>query len=160
MTLPSDPSSVPQARHFVLQTLDAWGHDEAGWAAAQIVSELASNCSLHARTEFEIRLVQRDEGLRLEVRDSSPGRVRPRRYSSSSTTGRGLRLVDDLAHSWGVDVQAGGKTVWVALRTAADGSDALEIDDDTDVEALLAAFGDDEPGPTARAAAADRLLAA
>ena len=146
-TLPCDPSSVPTARHFVLQTLTAWGHEDAGWAAAQIVSELASNCALHARTEFDVRLVQHDGGLRLEVRDSSPGRVRPRRYSSESTTGRGLRLVDDLCGSWGVDLHDGGKTVWVALQTAADTGGVGDVDDDLDVDALLAAFGDDEPGP-------------
>lgn len=147
MTLPSDPRSVPQARQFVVRHLEAWGCDEATWAAAQIVSELATNCALHARTEYDIRLVQDDTGLRLEVRDSSPARVRQRSYSSSSTTGRGLRLVDDLCRSWGVDLHTDGKTVWVALQTAAETSDTAEVADDVDLDLLLAAFDDDEAGP-------------
>ena len=150
-TLPCDPRSVPAARRFVLRTLTEWGHDEAGWAAAQIASELASNCALHARTEFDVRLVEGDGGLRLEVRDSSPGRVQQRRYSSESTTGRGLRLVDSLASAWGVDLHDGGKTVWVALRTAADLSDVGEDDADVDLDVLLASFGGDEPGRPERA---------
>jgi anti-sigma regulatory factor (Ser/Thr protein kinase) len=145
-TLPCDPSSVPAARHFVQRTLTAWGEDDAGWAASQIVSELASNCALHARTDFDVRLVQQEGRLRLEVRDSSPGRVQQRRYSNESTTGRGLRLVDDLAGSWGVELHDGGKTVWVALRTEAVLSDAGDLDDDVDLDVLLASFGDDDAG--------------
>ena len=147
-TLPCDPSSVPTARRFVLRTLTAWGHEDAGWAAAQIVSELASNCALHARTEFDVRLLQEDGQLRLEVRDSSPGRVQQRRYSDSSTTGRGLRLVESLAGDWGVDLHDDGKTVWVALRAAADSSDIGDVGDvesELDLDMLLASFGEDDP---------------
>ena len=160
-TLPCDPSSVPAARHFVQRTLTAWGQDDAGWAAAQIVSELASNCALHARTEFDVRLIEHAGQLRLEVRDSSPGRVQQRRYSSESTTGRGLRLVNDLAGSWGVDVQDGGKTVWVDLQTAADVGGLGELDEDVDLEGLLDAFGEDDLGPQpTRAAVRDLAVAA
>ena len=155
MTLPCDPSSVPTARRFVLRTLEAWGYDDAGWAAAQIVSELASNCALHARTEFDVRLVDQGGALRLEVRDGSPARVRPRRYSDSSTTGRGLRLVESLSRSWGVELSDPGKTVWVALQTGAEAGDALDLDDEVDLDALLDAFGEDDPEPTTTHAADD-----
>jgi anti-sigma regulatory factor (Ser/Thr protein kinase) len=161
VVLSSDPSSVREARHFVVQNLEAWGYDEASWAAAQIVSELASNCALHARTEFEVRLVQQDSALRLEVRDSSPARVQQRRYSAQSTTGRGLRLVDTLSRSWGVDVDDRGKTVWVALQTAADVSETGDLDEAVDLASLIAAFGDDDAGqrPTRAAALAWRVAA-
>ena len=148
MTLSCDPSSVPAARHFVVGTLEAWGYDDAGWAAAQIVSELASNCALHARTEFAVRLVREEDSLRLEVRDGSPARVQQRRYSDSSTTGRGLRLVESLSQSWGVEVGDPGKTVWVALHTAAETGDTVDLDADADLDALLEAFGDDDAGAT------------
>jgi hypothetical protein len=146
VTLSSDPSSVREARHFVVRNLQAWGHDEASWAAAQIVSELAGNCALHARTDFEVRLVEQGSALRLEVRDSSAARVQQRRYSAESTTGRGLRLVDTLCRSWGVDIDDRGKTVWVDLRRAADVSDTGELDDEVDLDALLSAFGDEDAG--------------
>jgi len=160
LTLPCDPSSVPAARHFVVRTLETWGYDDASWAAAQIVSELASNCSLHARTEFAVRLVEEGSALRLEVHDASPARVQQRRYSDSSTTGRGLRLVDSLAQAWGVEVDSAGKTVWVALETAADVSGTLDLDADADLDALLEAFGDDDAGHRPTHAADDTWLVA
>jgi anti-sigma regulatory factor (Ser/Thr protein kinase) len=148
LSLPCDPSSVPAARHFVLQTLTTWGCDDAAWAAAQIVSELAANCALHARTEFQVRLVSGPDGLRLEVQDSSPASVRPRHFSDQSTTGRGLRLVASLSRDWGVEPATSGKTVWVALDTGGDegtGDDDTEVD--VDLDALLSTFEDDnDPG--------------
>jgi anti-sigma regulatory factor (Ser/Thr protein kinase) len=153
LLLPSDASSVPAARHFVVATLSTWGLDGATWAMAQIVSELAANCALHARTDYTIRLVTSGDGLRLEVRDGSPARVRPRRYGFQATTGRGLRLVEALADAWGVDVAPGGKTVWVALPVGTGSTDEVQDDLDVDVEGLLAAFDDedDETGTSARA---------
>jgi hypothetical protein len=153
MLFPCDASSVPAARHFVVQTLTAWGSDDAAWAAAQVVSELAGNCSLHARTDFSVRLLREGEALRLEVRDGSPARVRPRRYGARSTTGRGLRLVESLADSWGVDTSPLGKTVWVALRAGGAASAWSAGDADVDVDLLLAAFPDDDEGASARACA-------
>jgi anti-sigma regulatory factor (Ser/Thr protein kinase) len=155
VTLPSDPSSVPAARHFVVATLEEWGYGDAAWAAAQIVSELAGNCALHARTEFDVRLVQQAGGLRLEVHDSSAARVQQRHYSESSTTGRGLRLVDSLSRSWGVDVADPGKTVWVALHAAAEAGDTQDLNADLDLDALLEVFGDDDLDQPATRATGD-----
>jgi hypothetical protein len=145
LLLPCDASSVPAARHFVVATLTTWGFDAAAWVAAQIVSELAANCSLHARTDYTVRLVNTGDSLRLEVRDGSPARIRPRRYGSQATTGRGLRLVETLADTWGVDVVAGGKTVWVALPVGAGATDEVpaELDLDVDLDSLLATFEDE-----------------
>jgi hypothetical protein len=155
MLFPCDASSVPAARHFVVQTLTAWGSDDAAWAAAQVVSELAGNCSLHARTDFTVRLLGEGAALRLEVRDGSPGSVRPRRYGARSTTGRGLRLVESLADSWGVEASPLGKTVWVTLRAGGEAS-AWSLDEgldegQMDVDALLAAFPDEGEGASAQA---------
>ena len=144
VTLPGDASSVPAARRFVTSTLEAWGYDDISWTAQQIVSELAGNCALHARTEYSIRLVDGADGLRLEVQDQSKARVQPRRYSRESTTGRGLRLVEHLADAWGVEPATDGKTVWVTLRSGRAGTSGDEEDVDLDVDALLAAFDDDD----------------
>jgi anti-sigma regulatory factor (Ser/Thr protein kinase) len=161
LLLPCDASSVPAARHFVVATLTKWGFDGAAWAAAQIVSELAANCSLHARTDYTVRLVHQDDTLRLEVRDGSPARVRPRRYGAQSTTGRGLRLVETLADTWGVVVAPGGKTVWVALPVGADPGNGLAIELEVDVDSLLATFTDEEEDGTGiRAALLPHLRAA
>ena len=159
LNLHGEASSVPVARRFVTQTLADWGHEESAWAAAQIVSELAGNCALHARTDFCVRLVLTDSGVRLEVQDASLGRVQPRQYSAQSTTGRGLQLVETLAQRWGVDPDESGKTVWVALDIADGTGDRSDDEaDDVDVDALLAAFDEDAPD-AATAWATDRIAA-
>ena len=160
MTLAGDASSVPTARRFVTSTLEAWGHHELAWTAAQIISELAGNCALHARTEYSVRLIDGPDGLRLEVQDGSPARVQPRRYSREATTGRGLRLVEHLAQTWGVEMDTDGKTVWVSLRdprTSSSGDEDV-AEADLDVDALLAAFDDDDDSDRATASCADPIL--
>lgn len=144
LTLPGAQSSVPTARHFVEQILTSWGHAEQGWAAALLVSELSANCTLHARTGFTVRVEVDDEAVRLQVTDGSSRAPAVRDYGTAATTGRGLRLVDELASDWGVDLHDDGKTVWAVLR-AARTSPAGHDEEDLDVDALLAAFGDDDP---------------
>jgi len=113
-----DPSSIPGARHWVRATLASWGLDAARWTAAQVVSELATNCTLHARSPFTVRLAEDDGGVRLEIDDDSPVSLRALQYSATSTTGRGLFIVDSLATQWGVSPREGGKTVWALLPVA------------------------------------------
>jgi anti-sigma regulatory factor (Ser/Thr protein kinase) len=133
-TLPGVKSSVPTARRFAEQVLAGWGHPDAGWTAAQVISELATNCALHARTAFTVTVTAGAEEIRLEVQDGSPAAVQPRSYSETSTTGRGLRMVQQLATDWGVSIGEGGKTVWVLL-----GIDGAP-EDERDLDALLDAF--------------------
>lgn len=144
VTLPGAPSSVPTARRFVESTLSSWGRPEQSWTAALLVSELSANCTLHARTEFTVRVELQEEQVRLQVTDGSLRAPAVRDYGTTATTGRGLQLVAELSNDWGVDLHDDGKTVWVLLRQAesAPGHDA---EDDLDVDALLAAFGDDDP---------------
>lgn len=144
VTLPGAPSSVPTARRFVESILTSWGRPETGWTAALLVSELSANCTLHARTDFTVRVELQEEQVRLQVTDGSLRAPAVRDYGTTATTGRGLRLVAELSHDWGVDLHDDGKTVWALLRqeqTAPGDAD----EEDLDVDALLAAFGDDEP---------------
>ncbi|MCZ9336581.1 ATP-binding protein, partial [Streptomyces sp. TRM76130] len=46
--------------------------------------------------------------LRLEVSDAGPGRPEIRTPDDEETGGRGLLLVDALAHRWGVEERAYG----------------------------------------------------
>lgn len=136
--LPGVSSSVPTARHFVESLLTAWDSPDLAWTGALVVSELAANCALHARTPFSVRVEQQSAGrVRVEVADASPRVPQQRAYGLDATTGRGLRLVDQLSASWGVDTAPDGKTVWVEL------SDAARVDATANEEALLAAYGDD-----------------
>jgi anti-sigma regulatory factor (Ser/Thr protein kinase) len=142
VTLPAAVSSVPTARHFVESILSGWGLSDLSWPATLIVSELAANAALHARGEdFSIRIRSEIDCVRLEVTDGSLRLPQQRAYSADATTGRGLRLVAELAAEWGVTPSATGKTVWVVLRAADPG---LVGDDEIDVDALLDAFSDDD----------------
>lgn len=142
VTLPADVSSVPTARHFVESILSAWGLRELGWVSTMVVSELAANAALHARGDnFSIRVSTEADGIRLEVDDSSLRLPQQRSYSQDATTGRGLKLVSELAQEWGVDATDSGKTVWALLRSDVAGADDA---DDVDADALLATFRDDD----------------
>ena len=71
---------------------------------------------MHARSAPRLELSLAAGGLRVEVEDDDPTRpgpvvdVRP-----GAGSGRGLRLVDQLSDSWGVDAADPGKVVWFAL---------------------------------------------
>lgn len=121
LALPGVTASVPAARRFVRETLTAWQLGTLVEQAALVVSELATNAVLHARSELVVRLATDGSGgLRVEVLDGSANVPHPRSYGEASTTGRGLGIVRDLARAWGVDEQPGrdGKVVWAELSGA------------------------------------------
>lgn len=141
VTLPAAVSSVPTARHFSESILSGWGLSELAWTATLIVSELSANAALHARGDaFTIQIWTIDGGIRIEVGDGSLRLPQQRSYSSDATTGRGLRLVAELATAWGVSRTADGKTVWAELQSAQRSGRGR---DEEDVSALLDAFVDD-----------------
>ena len=164
VTLPSTAASVPTARRFVESVLLGWGLDRLSWDAAMIVSELTSNVALHAGGRaFTVRVSSRPDGsVRLEVSDGSVRLPQQRTHSTTATTGRGLRIVSDLADDWGAVAGVGGKTVWVELGSPDMRGSGRENDVEVDLDQLLADLGpqdEDLQGPAlaARDAAAARL---
>ena len=86
-----------------------------------LVSELIANsvehsgCAREQLISLEVSVI--DERLRVEVSDPGPGFDLPRRPSHQpweAEYGRGLLIVDSLAHSWGVS-QGERSTVWFEL---------------------------------------------
>jgi anti-sigma regulatory factor (Ser/Thr protein kinase) len=78
-----------------------------------VVSELATNAMVHAKTPFLVTLCAFEESVRLEVLDG--GQSGPVQYAAQTleTSGRGVAIVDDLARAWGVTGNtSGGKFVW------------------------------------------------
>jgi anti-sigma regulatory factor (Ser/Thr protein kinase) len=128
-----DQSSVPRARRFCSDTLTGWGLEEQAWAASQVISELATNAVLHARTPFTVTVVEQAGRVRLEVSDGSRRHVQERRYGTDATTGRGLRIVEQMCREWGVVPDTSGKTVWAEIDSGASGY----------ADALLGSFLDD-----------------
>ncbi|UQX11166.1 MEDS domain-containing protein [Candidatus Mycobacterium methanotrophicum] len=108
-------ASVPAARHFTLDTLTSWRLSRIGDDAALIVTELAANAVVHAKSAFRVAMSRSPSGLRLAVEDADLSRPQPRRADPKDLSGRGMALVAGLAEEWGCDVYAGGKTVWVDI---------------------------------------------
>jgi hypothetical protein len=114
LTFPAGLGSVSEARHFLTATLAAWGTDGYDMGAQVVVTELAANAALHARSGYQVRLQLEETHLVVEVHDAVADLPRIRSVSPGSTTGRGLRLVEELSLTWGALAHEGtpGKVVW------------------------------------------------
>lgn len=86
--------------------------------AVLLVSELVTNAVLHARSPFRVLVEPRAEAIRVEVHDGSPVPPRMHMFAPTSATGRGLRLLDRLAQTWGVTPMSDGKCVWFEVGPA------------------------------------------
>ena len=117
LQLPPDHAAAARARHFVSDTMRAWGCDDAIPDAELLVSELVTNAVLHARSATRLTIERDGATLRFSVYDESPTRPRLRDYGPEAVTGRGLLLVDRIARRWGVDPEAPGKRVWFEVPT-------------------------------------------
>ena len=109
------------ARAYVHDLLDYWRPALSGQEvidrAELLADELVTNAAVHARTPLRLLLELRGDLLHISVHDQSPRLLRLVPHDPEGETGRGLRLVEDLATSWGVRPRPdGGKVVWCVLR--------------------------------------------
>lgn len=110
--------SVGRARRFASATLRRWGvGPDVIDTCTLLVSELATNAVLHARTPFTVRIT-RSRRVRVEVRDDDPRLPRPLDYSAHATSGRGLHLVASLSVAAGAEPRGSGKAMWFELDGA------------------------------------------
>lgn len=108
------PSEVVGARRFVTAALTSWGIEEDD--VPLMVSELATNAVIHARSEFEITLDFLRGRLRVEVTDLNTRLPVVTSVPPDAESGRGLFLIRALSASWGVEWrQDAGKTVWFEI---------------------------------------------
>jgi anti-sigma regulatory factor (Ser/Thr protein kinase) len=78
------------------------------------VSELVTNVMVHGSAPGELRITVFADRVRVDVDDHSP--EPPRLLTTGAAIGgRGLRIVDTLASSWGHHPRGEGKTVWAEL---------------------------------------------
>jgi anti-sigma regulatory factor (Ser/Thr protein kinase) len=91
--------------------------------AGLMVSELVTNALIHGRGAITIRITPGLEDLTIEVADEGHGKVRIT-PDPGALGGWGLRVVDELADTWGAS--NGSTRVWFRLRlgrpAAGDGS--------------------------------------
>ncbi|MBV8965339.1 MAG: MEDS domain-containing protein [Mycobacteriaceae bacterium] len=110
------PAAVFAARLFTVDTLTDWGLSQMTDDAALIVTELAANAVVHAKSAFRVVISRTPSGVRLAVDDAAHARPQLRHAGPHDITGRGVALVATIAHQWGSDVFPGGKTVWADVR--------------------------------------------
>lgn len=113
ITLGDELVGASQARAFVRGRLAQ--HDLARLTddVELVVTELATNATVHAHTVFTVSLHAFDGTLLLAVEDGS--RDWPTRTFAAAdldTHGRGLAIVDLLSRDWGMDPLFAGKSVW------------------------------------------------
>ncbi|PWI45699.1 SpoIIE family protein phosphatase [Streptomyces sp. ICBB 8177] len=115
LPLTGDVTLAGQARHFTRGTLEGWGLLPLADIAELLVSELVTNALRHAGPPRQLRLF-RDRTLTVEVADA--GRQIPtlRPIDEDLESGRGMYLVNELAHRWGSRTTRHGKVVWFELE--------------------------------------------
>jgi hypothetical protein len=102
------------ARHFAVGALPRLGAADLADDAALVVTELAANAIVHARSGFTVDLAARPGVLRISVQDASPA---PAAAALPAAPLHGLGAVDALASRWGVEpLGPAAKAVWVELR--------------------------------------------
>ncbi len=111
---PCRAESVAAARQFVTDALQSRSR-ELVEAAKLMTSELATNCVLYARSDFEVAVHDSPREIRVEVSDSGQGQPTLRSPTPQEHSGRGLRIVQELSDSWGTIPAANGKLVWFTL---------------------------------------------
>lgn len=114
------PGSVAEARAFVDRSLPdvAPGEREV---AVLLTSELATNAVRHAKTDYEVTVLDAagTHRVRVGVADAAAGTPEVRGARRVAPDGRGLQLVATLSDQWGVEWAADqwSKTIWFEVRT-------------------------------------------
>jgi anti-sigma regulatory factor (Ser/Thr protein kinase) len=113
------PATPGRARALVEQLLRRSGFAELVPTATLLTSEVVTNAVLHVGGTISVRVMCRPSGVRVEVEDTSEQVPVPGDPSRSSTSGRGLQLVEALATDWGATREGVGKIVWFELTAGA-----------------------------------------
>ncbi|WP_269856934.1 SpoIIE family protein phosphatase [Streptomyces sp. RPT161] len=115
LPLAEDVALAGEARRFTRGTLASWGLCSLAEITELLVSELVTNALRHAGPPRQLRLF-RDRTLTVEVADTSRQIPLLRPVEEDLESGRGMRLVNELAHRWGSRMTRHGKVVWFELE--------------------------------------------
>lgn len=120
---PAETSSVAAARAFVCRHVTRRECPALAAQVSLVVSELATNAVVHARTPFVVTVGGTHGAVFLSVRDASPLLPAASRLPVSAMQqqqGRGLHVVETCSSNWGFTRETGGgKSVWATFDTAA-----------------------------------------
>ncbi|MGV9266955.1 SpoIIE family protein phosphatase [Kitasatospora sp. NPDC003701] len=109
--LPDTAMAAGEARQYTRDQLAVWDLDELAMTTELVVSELVGNVVRHAKGPVRLRLLRSDV-LICEVSDGSLTTPHIRRAATTDEGGRGLQLIEALAHRWGTRHESTGKCIW------------------------------------------------
>ncbi len=122
VSLLDSPLAAGQARGVVAELLDECGVAgvEGADVAVLLTSEAVTNAFQHATPQaagsrefrLTVALEQRGAAVRVAVRDPDPRSPIDCAAGLDDEHGRGVALIESLAAKHGVEMEAGGKTVW------------------------------------------------
>ncbi|MFD7589997.1 ATP-binding protein [Kitasatospora sp. NPDC059811] len=111
---PPGADAVPVARRLVGAIVREWGVPLSadGFQEVELcASEVIANALVHTRERCAVTVRWCVGRVRVEVADRCP-ELPKRERDAGSTSGRGLLLVEALAHAWGWRPAGVGKVVW------------------------------------------------
>lgn len=115
----AEPERVAVARQHLRELLHDWPSQDQVDSAVLLLSETLTNVLVHtdadALMQAEVRGEPGGRRMRVEVTDTSDDLPHKRRPGEMASSGRGLVLIELLAHSWGVDPRGEGKSIWFEL---------------------------------------------
>lgn len=116
MDVPCDLGALGWVRTRITEAASGWGFEPVGDLEV-VASELLTNAIVHGRTTSVATCRLLVPGyVEIAVNDDGPGEPRLGDPDDRQETGRGLRIVEALSASWGVeDIPDDGKTVWARL---------------------------------------------
>ncbi len=119
-TLTNDATAPVAVRRLVQAELERRGHPDVVPDAQLLASEVVTNAVIHTHCPDCTVLIEVDgDRVRISVTDCEPDLTPvllppdPARFG-----GLGMRIVDDVARSWGCVVRGSTKTVWFELADA------------------------------------------
>jgi anti-sigma regulatory factor (Ser/Thr protein kinase) len=119
--LAPSPIAPSVARNAVAECCSEWRVYPLIHAARTVVSELVSNAVEHAGTDIELTVTLRGQFLCISVRDDCPVLPQLREPlphdpgTPLDIRGYGLRMIANVAHTWGAEITTEGKVVWATL---------------------------------------------
>ncbi|MFD8518561.1 SpoIIE family protein phosphatase [Streptomyces capillispiralis] len=117
----AEPERVAVARQQLRELLHDWSSTDQVDSAVLLLSEMLTNVLVHTDTDALLLAEVTGGGdgdgrrMRIEVTDAGDDLPHLRRPGELASSGRGLLMIELLAHTWGVDPRGEGKSIWFEL---------------------------------------------